>query len=321
LTPREDLYRTVRLIRRFEQCALDLVRSGDIVGGIHPCIGQEAVPAGVCAALRRDDVILTNHRGHGHVLAKGSEPRRVLAELAGRDTGIAGGRGGSLHPSDPAAGVYATTITVGHGPAIATGVAWALAQSGSDRVAVSFFGDGAVNQGALLEAMNLAALWRVPQVFVCENNGYATTQRTDAAVAGSIVARGAAFGIPAQTVDGMDPETVLDAATAAVARARAGAGPTLLECRTYRFDAHHTFEHRTRLRYRPDEEVAAWRARDPLEIQAARIPAAARVRVDDEVEAVLTEAIRFVGDSAQPDPATAMQHVYATPCRTRAGVS
>src|SRR5258708_7241841 len=161
------LYRTMRLIRRFEERALDLVESGEIISGIHACIGQEAVAAGVCAALGADDIVLSNHRGHGHLLAKGSDPARVLAELAGRVTGVASGRGGSFHPSDFDANVFGATGTVGHGGAIATGVAWAVGQAGTGQVVVSFFGDGAVNQGALLESFNLAALWRVPVLFVC----------------------------------------------------------------------------------------------------------------------------------------------------------
>jgi acetoin:2,6-dichlorophenolindophenol oxidoreductase subunit alpha len=317
----ESLYRTVRLVRRFEERAIELVRSGEIVGGIHPYIGQEAVAAGVCAALRGDDIVLSNHRGHGHVLAKGTEPRRLLAELAGRATGIARGRGGSLHPSDYANGVFGATITVGHGAGIATGVAWALAQAGSDRVAVSFFGDGAVNQGALLEAMNLAALWRVPQIFVCENNGYATTQPVHTAVAGTIVGRAAAFGIPADTADGMDPEKVYAVTAPAVDRARRGSGPTLLEFDTYRFDAHHTFEHRVRLRYRPEEEIARWRERDPVRMQGARVADDARALIDAEIEALLDDAVRFVLDSPVPDAARAMDHVYATGLPVRAGIS
>ena len=317
----ESFYRTIRLVRRFEERAIELVRSGEIVGGIHPCIGQEAVAAGVCAALRVDDIVFTNHRGHGHVLAKGTEPRRLMAELAGRVTGIARGRSGSFHPSDYAAGVFGGTVTVGHGPGMATGVAWALAQAGSDRVAVSFFGDGAVNQGALLEAMNLAALWRVPQVFVCENNGYATTQSVQAGVAGSIVGRGAAFGIPAATADGMDPEAVYAVTESAVARARRGEGPTLLEFETYRFEGHHTFEQRVRLRYRPEEEIARWRERDPVKTQGALLADEVRARIDAEIETLMDDAVRFVHDSPTPDPASAMDHVYATGLPVRAGTS
>jgi pyruvate dehydrogenase E1 component alpha subunit len=318
---REDLYRTIRLIRRFEERSIDLVRSGDIVSGIHPCIGQEGVAAGVCAALRPDDVLMSNHRGHGHLLAKGSDPGRVLAEMAGRVDGIDRGRGGSFHPSDFAAGIYGATGTVGHGAAIATGVAWAAAQAGEGRVVVSIFGDGAVSQGALLEGFNLAGLWRLPVVYVCENNLYATTLPVDTAVAGSITGRGAAFGIPSSTVDGQDAEVVFAAAEQAVARARAGDGPSLLEFSTYRYHGHHTFELKARLRYRDDDEVAAWRARDPLQIQADRVPAGFRERTDAEVEEQLAEAVRFALASPRPDPADATDHQYSTGLRVRAGVA
>ncbi len=315
----ERLYRMVRLIRRFEERAIELVRSGVIVGGIHPYIGQEAVAAGVCAALREDDVVLSNHRNHGHALAKGSEPRRVMAELAGRVTGIDRGRAGSLHICDYPAGLYGATITVGHGAAIATGVAWAAARAGKDRVVVSFIGDGAMSQGALLEALNLAALWRVPQIIVCENNGYATTQPIGSSMAGSITGRAQAFAIPAQTVDGMDPEAVFSAAEQAVARARAGEGPTLLELMTYRFDAHHTFEYRVRLRYRTQEEIARWRERDPLILQGSRIPAGVRDSIDVQIEELLDDAVRFAQESPKPDPADALDYLYATGLRPRPG--
>ncbi len=170
-----DLYRTVRLIRRFEERAIEFVRSGEIVGGIHPYIGQEAIAAGVCAALRPDDVITSTHRGHGHVLAKGVNPARMFAELMGRETGLNKGRGGSMHAADFGLGILGANAIVGAAGSIATGAAWAHRRKGKDVVAVSFFGDGAMNEGMLLEAFNLAALWQVPVLFVCENNGYATT--------------------------------------------------------------------------------------------------------------------------------------------------
>jgi pyruvate dehydrogenase E1 component alpha subunit len=321
LSQQERLYRTILLIRRFEERALDLSRSGEIVGGIHPYIGQEAVAAGVVETLGPDDVVLSNHRGHGHALAKGSDPRRLLAELTGRVTGVGRGRGGSLHTSDFPVGVYGATITVGHGAAMGTGVAWALAQDRPGHVVVSFFGDGAMNQGALLESFNLAALWRVPQIFVCEDNGYATTQRADATTAGTFTARAEAIGVPALTVDGMDPVAVLDAAAGAVARARAGEGPTLLVAETYRFGPHHTFEFVARPRYRAAEEVEAWRARDPLARQAARVPDERRHEIDAEVEALIEEATRFAVESPKPDPADALDHHYASGLRVRAGVA
>jgi acetoin:2,6-dichlorophenolindophenol oxidoreductase subunit alpha len=316
-----DLYRTMRLIRRFEERALELVAAGEIVSGIHPCIGQEAVAAGVMAALRPDDLVFSNHRGHGHLLARGSDPGRFLAELAGRETGIDKGRGGSFHPSDFAVGVLAATGTVGHGAALAAGAAWALGQEGTGRVAVSVFGDGAVTQGALLEAFNLAALWRVPVVFVCENNLYATTLPVATGVAGTITGRAEAFGIPASTVDGMDAEIVLAAASEAVERARAGGGPSLLEFSTYRFHGHHTFEIKARLRYRDEAEVAAWQARDPMPVQESRVAPSLRTRIDAEIEEILDAAVAFAVASPRPDPADALAHHYATGLQARAGVA
>lgn len=300
---------------------MELVAAGEIASGIHPCIGQEAVAAGVVAALRPDDLMFSNHRGHGHLLAKGSDPGRFMAELAGRTTGVARGRGGSFHPSDFSVGVLAATGTVGHGAALATGAAWAAAHDGSGRVVMSIFGDGAVSQGALLEAFNLASLWRAPVVFVCENNRYATTLPVQAAVAGSITGRGEAFGIPSRSVDGMDAEVVLAATAEAVARARSGQGPSLLEFTTYRYHGHHTFELRVRLRYRDPDEVEGWRARDPLALQASRVPDDFRATADAEIEARLDEAVRFAVDSPRPDPADALAHHYASGLRARAGVS
>lgn len=314
---REDLYRTIRLIRRFEERAIGLVRSGDIASGIHPCIGQEAVAAGIGAALRRDDIMMANHRGHGHMLAKGTDPGRLLAEMAGRTTGVARGRGGSFHPSDFRVGVYGSTGTVGHGAPMATGAAWVLAAEGAGRVAVSVFGDGAVNQGALLEGFNLASLWQVPVIFVCENNLYATTLPVRTAVAGSIEARAAAFGIPASKHDGMDPEVVLEATAAAVARARDGGGPAFLEFSTYRYEGHHTFELKAGLRYRDPEEVARWRARDPVELAAARIAADRRQQIDEQVEADLDTAVRFALESPRPEPGEALDYLYSTGLRLR----
>jgi pyruvate dehydrogenase E1 component alpha subunit len=311
----------VRLIRRFEERAIELVRAGVIVGGIHPYIGEEAIAAGVCAALRREDLITSTHRGHGHVLAKGADPARMLAELAGRETGLNGGRGGSMHAADVGVGVYGANAIVGAAAAIAAGAAWSHRGAGRDRVAVTFFGDGAVNQGVLLETMNLASLRRLPVVFVCENNGFATTMRVRDTTAGSITGRAEAFGIPSSTVDGQDPEMVLAAASAAVRRARAGEGPSFLECLTYRFDAHHTWEHSVRPRYRTDEEVAAGRARDPVAIQAARVPPEVRERIDAEIEALLDEAERFVQASPEPDPAGALDHLYAAGNLGRPGVA
>ncbi|MGN9810275.1 thiamine pyrophosphate-dependent dehydrogenase E1 component subunit alpha [Micromonospora sp. BQ11] len=313
------LYRTVRLIRRFEERAIGLVRSGHIVGGIHPYLGQEGIAAGVCAALRADDVVAGTHRGHGHVLAKGADPARMFAELCGRETGLNRGRGGSMHAADFGVGVLGANAIVGASGAIMTGAVWAARRRGGDVVGVSFFGDGAVNEGMLLEAFNLAALWRVPVLFVCENNGYATTMPVDGAVAGTITGRAEAFGMPASVVDGQDPEEVRAAAAAAVARMRAGGGPEFIEARTYRFDAHHTFEHAVRLDYRPPDEVTRGRSRDPVEIAGARLADAERAAVDAEVEDTLDAAVEFALASAEPDPADALAYLYASGLTARGG--
>ncbi|MEV6798025.1 thiamine pyrophosphate-dependent dehydrogenase E1 component subunit alpha [Micromonospora rifamycinica] len=313
------LYRTVRLIRRFEERAVALVRSGHIVGGIHPYLGQEGIAAGVCAALGEGDLVTGTHRGHGHVLAKGADPARMMAELCGRETGLNRGRGGSMHAADLSIGVLGANAIVGASPAILTGAVWAHRQRGNAVVGASFFGDGAVNEGMLLEAFNLAALWRVPVLLVCENNGYATTMPVAGAVAGTITGRAEAFGIPAVVVDGQDPEAVRQVTAAAVARMRDGGGPELVEARTYRFDAHHTFEHSVRLDYRPPQEVADGRSRDPVEIQGARLPAAAREAVDAEVEATLDAAVAFALAGPEPDPAGALDHLYASGLTARGG--
>ncbi|GAB3070244.1 thiamine pyrophosphate-dependent dehydrogenase E1 component subunit alpha [Micromonospora schwarzwaldensis] len=313
------LYRTVRLIRRFEERAIELVDAGEIVGGIHPYLGQEGIAAGVCAALEAGDLVTGTHRGHGHVLAKGADPARMLAELCGRVTGLNRGRGGSMHAADFGVGVLGANAIVGAAGAILTGAVWERRRRGADLVGATFFGDGAVNEGMLLEAFNLAALWRVPVLFVCENNGYATTMPVAGAVAGTIAGRAEAFGMPATAVDGQDPETVREAAAAAVARMRAGGGPELIEAHTYRFDAHHTFEHRVRLDYRPPQEVADGRSRDPVEIAGARLDPAARAEIDASVEAVLAAAVDFALAGPHPDPATALDHLYASGLTARTG--
>ena len=309
----------LRLIRGFEELALTLVKSGVITGGIHPYIGQEAVAVGVCAALEPQDRITSTHRGHGHVLAKGADPRHLLAELAGRTDGLNQGRGGSMHAADLSLGILGANGIVGAGAPIAVGAAWASQQAGDGRVAVTFFGDGALNQGVLLEALNLAAMWRLPVLFVCENNGYATTLPAATAVAGSALGRAAAFGIPAVEVDGMDTEAVRAAADEAVRRARAGDGPSFLECRTYRFEGHHTMEGRMKLSYRSAEEIGSWRARDPLLRAGAALDPARRAEIDTEVGGELAEAERFALASGHPDPAGACAYLYADGLRPRAG--
>ncbi len=314
-------YRTMRLIRRFEEVAIELVTAGEIVGGIHPYIGEEAVAAGVCAALREGDVIASTHRGHGHVLAKGADPARMMAELFGRETGLNRGRGGSMHAADVSKGILGANAIVGANAAIIAGAAWSAQRAGHGHVAVSFFGDGALNQGVLLEALNLAALWKLPAVFVCENNGYATTMPTRDSIAGTAIGRAEGFGIPAEVVDGMDVHEVRAATERAVERARAGGGPGFLECLTYRFEGHHTMERALRVGYRTEAEIEQWRTRDPLRVHGPRLDDADRAAVDAEIDEIITAAVEFARTSPRPHPADALDHLYATGLRPRAGAS
>jgi acetoin:2,6-dichlorophenolindophenol oxidoreductase subunit alpha len=318
---RERLYRTMRLIRRFEERVVELVNANEIAGVTHEYVGQEAVAAGICAALRPDDVITSTHRGHGHLIAKGADVRGMTAELLGRTTGLNRGRGGSMHIADVSLGILGANGIVAAGSPFAAGAAWAFRQDGSDRVAVTFFGDGGINQGVLLETLNLAAIWELPVVFVCENNGYAVTMAAARATAGSIAGRAAAYGIPARSVDGMDAELVLEAASEAVARARDGAGPSFLECLTYRFVGHHTAERTMRLGYRTDEEIAQWQLRDPVELGGSRLDAATREAIDAQVEQLLDDAVEFARASPRPRPDEALDLVYASGPPPRAGVA
>ncbi|MFQ5898068.1 MAG: thiamine pyrophosphate-dependent dehydrogenase E1 component subunit alpha [Candidatus Methylomirabilia bacterium] len=311
------LYRTMRLIRRFEERVVELVNRDEIPGVTHEYVGEEAVATGVCHALRPDDVITSTHRGHGHILAKGGDPRRMIAELMGKSTGYNRGRGGSMHIADLSLGIYGANGIVGAGAPIACGAAFAAKLGGSDRVAVAFFGDGGMNQGVVHEAMNLAAIWRLPVVFVCENNGYAISASISRMAAVERLAdRAAGYGMRGETVDGMDVLAVHEATRRAVEQARRRDGPTLLECRTYRFVGHFTAEKAMGIKYRTDEEIAEWRKRDPL----ATFPEWLRkegigdpAQVDAEVEARLEDAVTFARQSPFPAPEEALEGMYAVP--------
>ncbi len=259
-------------------------------------------------------MITSTHRGHGHVLAKGADPARMLAELMGRETGLNKGRGGSMHAADFGLGILGANAIVGAAGSIATGAAWAQRRRARTRSPSRFFGDGAVNEGMLLEAFNLAALWQVPVVFVCENNGYATTMPVDVGGRGQHHRPGRGVRHPGLHRRRAGPgEGAGGNHVPRSAGPGPGKGPTFLECMTYRFDAHHTFEHRARLTYRSAEEIATGRSRDPVEIQGARLPAADRAAVDAEVEALLDAAAGFALGSAHPDPAAALEYLYASP--------
>ena len=312
------MYRRMRLMRRFEDRVVELIDSKEIPAHAHEYSGQEAVAVGVCSALEADDVITSTHRGHGHILAKGGDPARMYAELLGRETGYNRGRGGSMHIADLSLGIYGANGIVGAGAPMACGAARIFRDRGLARVAVPFFGDGAVNQGVVLESLNLAAIWKLPVIFVCENNQYAVTTPIAEMVLGPIHERAAAFGLAAESVDGMDVRAVRAAAERAVDRAHDGGGATFLECATYRFSGHFTAERGMSLNYRTDEEREAWRKRDPIERLAAELMAedacaeGDRAAIDGEVEAELDRAVAFARESGWPAPESAFEFMYAT---------
>lgn len=312
-----DAYRSMVRIRAFEEKLDELFRRGALPGFVHLYIGEEAVAVGVCSALEETDKITSTHRGHGHLIAKGADIDGMMAELLGKATGTCRGRGGSMHTVDFGLGIIGTNGIVGGGIPIATGAAWGDAYLGNDSVSVAFFGDGASNQGVLLESLNLAAVWKAPVVFVCENNLYSEWTRHDQLTAGRIHERGIPLGVPGVEVDGNDVRAVHEAMTEAVGRARRGDGPTIIEARTYRWSGHNLGEEAFAGNYRPSEEQAHWRDRDP-------IPAFARVlleegsatqadldRVEHEERERVEAALRFAQESPDPDPNDAFEGLFA----------
>lgn len=299
-----DMYERMLLIRTFELGAERLYMEGLLAGPFHSSVGQEAVAVGVCSSLRRDDVITSTHRGHGHLIAKGASIGRMLAELGGRTTGYGRGKSGSMHLVDAAIGAIGENGIVGASIFLGTGAALGFQMGGSDRVAVAFFGDGAVGQGVLYECLNLASIWRLPVVFVCEDNQYAHSFASRRlSNGGDVTARAETFEIPAVRVDGSDALAVREAAAAGVERARAGTGPSLMQADCYRWkghnlgDAHHL--------YRPREEVSEARTRDPLALMRDRI-AVVEPSVDFEemqraAEASFASAWEATNEAAAPD--------------------
>ena len=311
----ESVFRGMLLIRSFELAVNQLFLKGLMPGTIHLSHGQEAVPVGVCSAIGAADFITLTHRGHGQALAKGVSPRSLMAELFGKETGCCRGRGGSLHVGDFSVGALPAVAIVGASSPIAAGMAFAFKQHREQRVVCNFFGDGTVNEGDWHEAMNLAAVWRLPVVFVCENNHYGvSTHITDVTLNQHLSERAAAYGMPGVTVNGNDVLAVRDAAQAAVERARDGGGPTMVECLTYRRGGHKRDDPAT---YRPKEEVEAWLAADPIELLRPLLVADSRIgarRVGDietEVKAAIADAVEFAQASPLPDRNTALDGVYA----------
>lgn len=315
-----DLYRQMLLVRK---CELQLAKShqqGLVPGACHTCVGQEAIPAGVCAHLRPDDVVFSTHRGHGHALAKGVPPEQLLAELYGRATGCSHGRGGSMHLFAPEVGMMGTSGIVGPCILHAVGAAYSFKLLRQDRVAVAFFGDGAVNNGAFHEGLNMASIWKLPVLFVCENNQYATEVAFQYASGNPHVAnRGPAYGLPSVEVDGNDVLAVFHAAQQAVARARRGGGATLIECQTYRVRPH--AEGMIDFTYRTREEVDEWKKCCPLQrlksllLGGAEENGFADATEIDSIEEEVTEIVRQAHERAKaapdPDPEAALRHVLS----------
>lgn len=309
-----SLARRMVVIREFEQTTLDLYARSLVLGIAHVSIGQEAVPVGICSALRPDDYITSTHRGHGHCIAKGADPELMFAEMLGRVTGYCGGKGGSMHIADPSTGNLGANAIVGGSLAMATGAALASKISGADTVAVCFFGDGAANQGLLLESMNMAAIWSLPCVYVCEDNQYGEYTPKSAVTAGDIGERATALGINLHRVDGMDVLDVRAAAHAAVSEARAGNGPQFLHCETYRFLGHGMSD-RDRP-YRTRDEETLWRERDPIARALTVLRERFGVDVDGpQVSAEVAEEIKRAVDAAKaaplPGPEAVLMNVYA----------
>ncbi len=312
-----DLHRRMVRIRRFEETAGKMMEDGKIPGALHLYVGEEAVATGVMAHLSNQDQITSTHRGHGHLIAKGGAFDRMFAELFGRATGYCKGKGGSMHISNMELGMLGANGIVGGGPPIAMGAGFSNKFRKTDNVAVCFFGDGASNEGSFHEAANMAALYKLPVLFVCENNGYGeyTPQANHQAIV-DVADRAQGYGMPGVIVDGMDVIAVYEAAGEAIARARAGEGPTLLECKTYRY-YDHVGVRGMGLTYRTDEEVEEWQKKDPIDQFETRLAeqgilsAEAAQAVHDEVLAEIDKAIKFAEDSPYPEPEAVLEDVYA----------
>jgi pyruvate dehydrogenase E1 component alpha subunit len=309
------MYKRMLEIRFFEEKVFELYAQNLVPGTIHLYLGEEAVAVGVCSTLRKDDYITSTHRGHGHCIAKGAELKRVMAEILGKETGYCKGKGGSMHIADFSIGMLGATAVVGAGLPIAVGAGLSIKLSKTDQVVACFFGEGASNQGTFHESINIASLWKLPVIFVCENNLYAMGTRQSRAMAiENISDRAIAYGIPSEAVDGNDVLAVYEATQEAVERARKGMGPMLIECKTYRHKGHSRVDP---AKYRPKEEVEEWLAKDPIKrlkeklLQAKTLTETEIQRIEKEVSAEIEEAVKFVTESSYPAPEEALEDVYA----------
>jgi 2-oxoisovalerate dehydrogenase E1 component len=313
-----NLLRTMLLIRYSEEQLVKSYARGEIPGGMHTYIGEEAVATAVSAHLGPRDAVFSTHRGHGHAIAKGMKPERLIAEVMGKATGCCGGRGGSMHLFEPEVGFYGTSGIVGPSILLASGAAYKFKLEGSTHVGVAYFGDGASNNSAFHEGLNMAAAWKLPAVFVCENNMYATeVPFSYASKSTNVASRACGYNLPGVEVDGNDVLAIYQVAGEAVQRARTGNGPTLIEAHTYRTRAH--AEGMRDAGYRTQEEVDSWKLRDPIKLFKSRIVETNDVLVDElhkleaEILAIVEEAAQFARQSPMPDPASVTDHVFAQP--------
>lgn len=310
----QDVYKTMQTIRKFELQAAKSFAEGVVQGFVHLYIGEEAIATGVCANLEKEDYITSTHRGHGHLIAKGADINLMMAELCGRETGYCKGKGGSMHIADTDIGILGANGIVGGGFNLANGAALGAKMRESKQVAVCFFGDGATDTGAFHEAMNIASVWKLPIVFVNENNLYAITCRIDKGMNIENVAdRALAYDIPSDIVDGNDVNAVYDAAKTAIQRARNGEGPSFLECKTYRWRGHFEGEPDT---YRPPEEIKAWKEKDPIKKYEQYLvdndldTEENMKQTAKQIKAEVKDALKFAEDSAFPAIETALTDVY-----------
>lgn len=308
------IYRKMQEIRQFEMKALELFEANALRGSVHLYVGQEAVAATVCSFLTDDDYITSTHRGHGHCIAKGAELAPTLAEMMGKETGYCKGRGGSMHIADVTKGNLGANAIVGGGIPIAVGGALTSKMKGLDNVSVAFFGDGASNEGVTHESMNLASIWKLPTIFVCENNGYGISVPVEQSTSvEDISVRAAAYDMPGYTVDGNDVLAIEEIMTKAMERAKAGEGPSLIECKTYRWLGHWTGDPQN---YRSREEVEEWKEKDPIKrfakflVEEKYATEKELQAIDDEVAEEMKQAEQFAKDSPEPDPSTVLDDVF-----------
>lgn len=309
-----QIHEIMLTIRKFEERALRLFEENKLRGSVHLSIGQEAVAATVGAYLRTEDYITTTHRGHGHSIAKGATPNGAMAELMGKETGYCKGRGGSMHIADVEKGNLGANAIVGAGIPHAVGAGLSAQLRGTDQVAVTFFGDGAANQGIFHESLNIAAIWNLPVIFICENNQYAMTVASkNVTSVEDIATRATAYGMPGEVVDGNDVYAVEKAFTKALKRAREGKGPTLIEAKTYRWEGHWTGDPQV---YRSRKEIQEWKDKDPI-LRFEKLLLEDKVLSQEEIDAkhseiekLIEEAVEFAMNSPEPDPATVLDNVY-----------